>query len=936
MKYLLAILLFLSCILMAGAQEFGGNRFSTRWRQLDTDTARIIFPRGLDTSAARVANLIHTVAEKNNLPLGEKLKKINIVLQPHTTISNGYVGLGPFRSEFYMNPPADNFDLGTINWADQLALHEYRHVQQYNNFFNGASKAMRWLFGEEGYALAINASIPNWFYEGDAVFQETILSPQGRGRMPAFLKAYPALWQAGKNYSWMKLRNGSLKDYVPNHYDMGYLLVNYGYEKYGTDFWKNVTQDASAFKGLFYPMQKAVKKYSGINYKQFTKSAFEYYENIYGSTDNLQTANDYNNKQYKPKPTVTDYRYPQQVSPDSIIYLKTSYKNRPAFYIKDKGAEKRLRFRDVGIDEQFSYKNGKIVYAAFETHPRWQWNNYSVIKMLDVKTNKQKTLQSKTRYFSPDISEDGKTIVANHVSLNGLSSLILLKTDGGNMIKEIKSDSITYFSNPKFISNNKVAAAIRLLNGKSFIGMIDVNTGAINSLTPASYNIVGQVSVTVETVYFTGADGLRDGVYAVDIKTKKILQLNINSIANYFPNAGYGKMNYSNFTALGYKMQQLKTDETIWKNISADHFTKNQSGIISEKYVDESGFIDTLQKREFISKPYAKLTRPFHFHSWRPNFDDPIFDFTVYGNNVLNTVETQLQYQYNQNDQSNALGGSLVYGGLFPFISLGSKYTIDRNVIAQNKVKEWNQWDNYAGISIPLNWTSNKTYKFFNWSTTYSNRTDFNKGIYRDSFQTVRFGYLFHNLSWAQQIQKARLDIFPRWGYNLNAQFRHALNVYSGWQFYSKANLFLPGFFPTHSFYITTAYQESSTKDMIFSNRFPFARGFNAVDSAKLWGVTFNYHFPIAYPDWGFANIFYLQRLRAGMFYDYTQIPGKTISYKKELMSAGTELYFDTKWWNQHPVTFGVRGGYLLKPDPVIQQRKFFFEFILPVSLIPR
>ena len=67
----------------------------------------------------------------------------------------------------------------------------------------------------------------------------------------------------------MKLRNNSMKDYVPDHYPLGYLMVNYGREKYGLDFWSKVTHDASAFKGLFYPFQKAIKKYSVLIIKRF-------------------------------------------------------------------------------------------------------------------------------------------------------------------------------------------------------------------------------------------------------------------------------------------------------------------------------------------------------------------------------------------------------------------------------------------------------------------------------------------------------------------------------------------------------------------------------------------------------------------------------------------------------------------------------------------
>src|SRR5204863_6534234 len=113
-------------------------------------------------------------------------KKINIVLQDQTTVANGYVGMGPFRSEFFLTPVPNNFQEGSIGWTDQLAVHEYRHVQQFNNFNNGISSVMKFLFGEDGYTLAINAAIPEWFYEGDAVYNETVLTNQGRGRLPLF------------------------------------------------------------------------------------------------------------------------------------------------------------------------------------------------------------------------------------------------------------------------------------------------------------------------------------------------------------------------------------------------------------------------------------------------------------------------------------------------------------------------------------------------------------------------------------------------------------------------------------------------------------------------------------------------------------------------------------------------------------------------------
>jgi len=324
-KILLLNFLFISYAALA--QQFGGNPPSVSWKQINNKAVRVIFPTGMDSQAMRIASIIDYLAINKPDSLGNKLKKVNLVLQNSTVVSNAYVGLGPFRSEFFTTPPSNNFEQGSIPWNDQLALHEYRHVMQYNNFNRGLSKTLHTLLGDDGLSLATNAAIPDWFFEGDAVFNETVLSKQGRGRLPLFMNAYPTLWQANKKYSWMKLRNGSLKDYVPDHYQLGYLLVNYGHQKYGDDFWKNVMQHAASWKNLIYPFQSAVKKYAGVEYKTFTQQAFA---SVQKNTEKLnEEASDFLfpvNKKY-----ITNYYFPYSVGNDSLIYLKPTHPHRASF-----------------------------------------------------------------------------------------------------------------------------------------------------------------------------------------------------------------------------------------------------------------------------------------------------------------------------------------------------------------------------------------------------------------------------------------------------------------------------------------------------------------------------------------------------------------------------------------------------------------------------
>jgi hypothetical protein len=966
---LLHFLSFLSYYSLA--QRFGGTPTSLKWKQLNTDTARIIFPAGLDSQAQRVSSIVHYLAAlpsaSSRLALGNKLYKINIVLQNQTTIPNAYVGLGPYRSEFYLNPAMNNFDQGTVPWGDQLALHEYRHVQQFNNFRTGLSKLMYILFGQEGYSLAINASVPDWFYEGDAVYNETILSKQGRGRIPLFLNAFPSLWRAGKNYSWMKLRNGSLKDYVPNHYDLGYLLVNYGREKYGLDFWTKVTNDAAAFKGLFYPFQKAIKTHAGVNYKTFYNDAFAYYKkrnsDIQLKSATQGTINQGTEagiiKTITPvnKRVVTDYVFPYSISADSLLYIKKGYNKRPAFYIKDQEGEHWLRVRNISIDDQFSYRNGKIVYAAYETDPRWSWRDYSVIKILDINTRKQKTLggrkgyymdpslhvvrkyviSPKAKYFTPDISEDGTKVVAVQVSPNSKCVLHVMDAVTGKVINEIKSAEISLFTDPKFIDDNSLVCAVRLLDGKAALAIADLASGSIERLTPPSYNVVGYPCVNNGMIYFTASYSGNDDVFALRLDNKKIFKVSNGPLGNYFVNAANGKITWSAFTAEGYQLQQVNekdiqltpVSETVLENVTTK-FPVSHSNEVTDVLLKPG--ID----RKFAVSNYSKGTRLLNFHSWRPYYEDPEFTFTLYGQNILNTVQTELYYLYNEDDNTHAGGFNFIYGGLFPYLSLGTQYTFNRQVVASNRLKQWDQLDSRIGFNIPLNWTKGRAYSRLNFGSNYVYRNDFNKGPNKNLFSTINFSYLYHFLTWGQQAEMAPQHIYPKLGYNLSFNYRHAITKYTSWQPLITGSVYLPGFAATHSIVLTGAFQETDTLNTLFGNRFPFSRGYNEAYFSRMWKMSGNYHFPIVYPDFGFANILYLQRIRGNVFYDLTRVYSLNKSTTRDQRSIGGEIYIDTKWWNQYPLTFGFRVSRLLDNDFYTRSQGTVFEFILPVSIIPR
>ncbi|MBC7873066.1 MAG: hypothetical protein H7Y01_03660, partial [Ferruginibacter sp.] len=695
------------------------------------------------------------------------------------------------------------------------------------------------------------------------------------------------------------------------------------------------------YKGLFYPFQKAVKKHAGVGYKTFRDQAFEFYKKNSETVaaTKVEPALPAGRTLFPVKKNyVTSYYFPYQAGNDSLVYLKTSYRKRPAFYIKDGTGEHQLRTRDISIDEQFSYRNGKIVYAAYETDLRWGWRDYSVIKVLDIQTGKQRKLTTRSKYFTPDISADGSKVAAVQVGENGKSELHIIDATNGQVIKTIHSSEISLFTDPKFIDENSLVTAVRLNDGKMALATAEIATGNTMRLTPPSFNVVGYPCVNNGTVYFTASYSGNDDVFAVRLSDKKIAKISDGPLGNYFPNAGNGKITWSAFTAEGYQLKQVNENDIVWKEIGTGIAEKLTDRFTSDLTNNMNAVLqDKVPSRNFPVTTYKKGTGLLNFHSWRPYYEDPIFTFSLYGENVLNTLQTELFYLYNQNEKTNSIGINAVYGGWFPYLNLGTEFTFNREEEIGNKLRHWDQLDSRVGFSLPLHITSGQTFKNFNMGSTYVLRNEFNKGFFKDSLGNSSFSYMQHFISWGHQVQRAVQHLYPRFAYFLSASHRHAITQYQGSQFIANGSLYLPGLLSSHNLQITGSFQDRDTMSQVsFSNRFAYSRGYTGRYFARMWRVSANYHLPLLYPDWGFGNILYLQRFRGNIFYDFTKVFSIDKKTNRNQRSVGGEFFVDTKWWNQYPLTFGFRVSQVLDKDQFNGFKGTIFEFILPVSIIPR
>lgn len=925
----------------AQAQIFGGDPARLRWQQVNTSTVRVIFPEGMEDQAQRITALVTNIDAYHRQSMSSKLKKLNIVLQNQTILSNGYVMLAPFRAEFQTTPPQQMNQLGSLPWLDYLTVHEYRHALQ-NMYFNvGISHLMRIAFGEAGQAFATDVAIPNWFWEGDAVFTETAFTPQGRGRLPSFFDAYRALAAAHFPYSWMKLRNGSYRDDVPNHYPLGYLLCAYGREKYGDSLWAKVTHDAAAYKHLFYPFSHALHDYTGKRVIPFYHDAMQYYSTLW-KQDRPATLD-----QALAVFPDTISRYLNQDYPvfvhDSLLFVQNSFKRVATISMRDTaGHVHRLIRPGIVPDLHFTARNGYIVWVGYRNDPRWGWKDYGVLMVYNIHHHRIKKITHRTKLFSPALSSSGDSIVAVSISPQQKAQLCIFQTSNGSLIDTFTHSSYSMIAYPQFSVDGKSIYYIAAdSTGKSGVVRQNLIDEQVQVVLPFSYHPLQKYCITRDWLFFSGSYESIQQIYALSLSSGVIYRVTSGNTGCYSPAISPDQhwLIYSQFTLKGRRLMKLPLDSTQWTPLNAQKIDEIGNAYAPKAIQEEqANVLQEVHVEKYSINRYPKAFQLIHVHSWEPLFNDPDIGFQILSDNILNTCSSSLYYVYNRNEYSHTIGSALTYGGWYSIWQLQGQYIAQRSAVNANLQRVyWNESTASLTGEIPLNFSGRMFYRMLlPLSTFHYTRVQY-PAYAHISMPSYSFQYFTLGFQFLQQRIQAQKQVAPHIAQYIQLNWSHSLGKRFARQLYLRADLYFPGIWPTHSLLLQGALQQKDTSNQYnFADHFIYARGYNLpYYNKQVYRFSINYQLPIAYPDWGFAGIMYLLRLRLNGFYDYSQTTYffQQQNYHQYFRSLGLELNADTRWWNEYPLSITLRFSHLLDTDPVSPAMHNRWELIIPLQI---
>lgn len=859
---------------------------SIKWQQINSPHFKIIYTESNEAQAQKVANILERIYIPASNTLGVRPRKFPIVIQNERSESNGFVTVGPFRSELFATAPQHYLRTGNDYWLERLASHEYRHIVQFEKAVTPFNQIMYFLMGEFGAGFWATMAAPSWFYEGDAVGLETAVGRTGRGDMPSFLMPFKANLLEKGGFHYYKQHLGSFKDFVPNHYVTGYLITTHLKNKFGPHVWDKISERAFSYPYIPGVFSSSIKRYTGEYLLPTYQDMLDHQLELYTDQVSQIQPSPFQVISTEPRKIYTDYAYPQVLSDGSVVALKYGMGDiRKLVLLHPDGDEELLHevglFNDIGY---LSANDSSVVWTELEPDLRWRSRSYLTIRKFDLKNRKLSRIGRKTRYTAVSVSSDNQQLVVTEQDIYGHTYLKILGAEDGEILREYPNPDSLLYTMPYFDSTGKyILSLIHQGEGKAIIRK-EISTGLEEEIYFTEEANLGAPVEHEGFVYFNSNYNGIDNIFRVSVDGKAVEQATNAKYGAFNADLSKGQMYYMNYTVDGHNIVASRLDELDFEPIEE---VKDLTIDFAQKMVHQEDIKDVLYQPdsiEYETKKYSKVLNSIRPISWTLSQAEEAntSELSVVSRDILGTSVVSVGGRYN--DAENTLRGFVDYSyqALYPVINLsaswGKRYSeLDSTlVIGLDSIDfaEWNENEIELGISLPLQLTKSRMLSGLNLGVSSS--VSKISGLIEQVDTTRRRGNgllytLNGTISWSRFRKRNRLDVQSRWGQSLSL-FARATPYggdYKSTLFAAETRFNLPGFFRHHGIRLQQSYQYERKDNYRFSSPVTYTTGYNYFPFDHYFNAQVRYGLPLAYMDWFVGPWFNLQRIRANVLYDH-------------------------------------------------------------------
>jgi len=923
----------LVCAAAADAQYYswGPSPVSVRWRQLRTPDVRLVYPREFEAEARRTLWYMDTVRTHIDFGFSRGAMSTPVVMHTRNMSGNGMVMWAPRRMEL-LPAPDDAYSDPRIK---RLVFHEYRHNVQYNNLRGGVIRPLSWLLGEQAAFLGV-AQFSIYITEGDAVMAETELSSFGRGLQPSWTMHYRAVGDVGADRRspdfWF---SGSFRDYVPDHYRLGYQMVRWSYDRFGRFIWDDLARYVARNPQFITPMAVGLRTRYGLSYRDLFRRTFADLNKHWNS---LPRVEDSSVRVPSPERSrYTTYRWPQWTADGgTIVSFKSDLTSASRVVATDAatGRERTLG-RTGAVSSRPALADGTLWWTEYRSSLLWAERVRSRVVSLDLSTGRRRTLRTATDALYPTPTDGGEVACVEYDE-RGRFSIVRgtwrLAMPEGVDVTGLAWDDATralYFTG--------------LDDGGMFLARADENAdeetddgsaSGFTRLTPSRHITTGNLRAAGGRLYFGSIASGRDEAHMYDIATGVESRLSSSRYGSFHPStpSAEGRVALTTYDRHGYHLAvQNLSDATVeepralpldlvnppWKRWEVPVMD-------SMVYTAEAAERSTQRLRP---RRFSRLAHIFNPHSWVPaDFYPPQaieenrvevgVGATVMSQSLLSDATSWLAWGLGRAGGGQTLRGGVSWNGLGPRVDVsffwgGSSQLLYSRLPTWYTLKLKPHLSATARLSLPMTVSSGRVvgtltpaveYNYSN-GLIYSSQSSgeivpasvgptggwLTRGVERLSF-SVRH---------TSVVRTALSELQPRWGvtarvgYVTNPSNRNFRNLVS-----ASAGVWLPGVGRTHGTRLRAAWQHTSGRDdapFTFQMKELFPRGATYNFSTSEWrSAAVDYQLPVWYPEGGIPGILYFKRVRVNAFADLARWRDNTPGGAwNRLHSYGAEISVD-------------------------------------------
>lgn len=921
MKFKLGLLgLLLSLPVYAietGDLDFQQSSSGRQWYTIENQFVRLIYPSEFKAESLYVANLIEYYSQYVGKTYGiTQPRQFDLVIRSEVSEPNGYVTLMPRRSEWFASSIYFPY-VGATEWYQTLAIHEYRHVNQFDHFNQRMVKVLYSIMGEGGWLLAAALSLPSWYLEGDAVWAETKYTDGGRGRSPRFLARLKALVLSDQIPSFDQFVGRSYRTDIPNHYIYGYALISYGVSKYGEDIWQRVSKSTAGFP---YPLRF---------YRVFEKLTGQRFEDFYNET--MQDLKKKWSADQRSLPPAEDFR--ERSLPTSLggaVYSIRQTLDTYAEVIRRdaQGQESVIASLPynrevVGVDIRGTY----LVYNQYLPHWRYGHKSSSDLVLINLKNGRSHQITHGRRFYNPSLSSSGDRIWAVEFEEDQSWKVVELDLEG----QRLRAFDIPH-GKPAFVRAVDDSKGVLLLNspsGYKSLEVFDFNTQKITkTLLPPSRNLLNALWVDPrgQILFEAQYKGRQDIFKIKGIESPEVSRCTESAIAAYTPTSDGETLFYADQDAYGSVVATQKFSsctpiegsELVGFKYLGDSPSDAYNKFVPHTIADQDQFFSR-NAAKYQEKTYGD----FDSHMWVPHTWGLLLargsGVGVQGDNYLRTLGYLAQLGTNAEEKGSFANLQFDIKKFAPLLRLqveGRNRDVEQYLTSNTR--QWNEIS--VGLATVLPYV--KRVRLNNFMANLKL-----EGSYVDAFdyklneapsgEADSFFYKTAasvNLIWGRDFKPRSIQAPWLLSYRLfheNAE-QPSDEAQSSYRVLQSVRLQMPGFSNADGW--TFSFDEQNQKDSPTAYRFVpqtesigyvFSRGYKYEDVPYFHKTSSNYVFPISYPDWNLSRYYYLRRIYANLFYDSTYV--KLANVQDTLNSYGFEVFFESMFFRFLPLTFGGR-----------------------------